>query len=119
MRCRRVLGCLGLIPCDPGLEQGGGLQLQRAAGVLREHLEPARPPLQRLLQGQIQDRMSSPVVRTREYFSFFNQACVRIYRNTYLKAKRRLPATDYHVQIVLHLITYCTDFCTSIFSFIN
>ena len=40
--------------------QGRGHGQQRAAGELRPHLEPARPLLQRLLQGQVQARVVDP-----------------------------------------------------------
>ena len=40
-----------------GVVKGRGHGQQRAAGELRPHLEPARPLLQRLLQGQVQARV--------------------------------------------------------------
>ena len=55
--------------------QGCGHGQQRAAGELRPHLEPARPLLQRLLQGQVQARVVvahlSVRVRKRECWKLF------------------------------------------------
>ena len=43
-----------------GMVKGCGHIQQRAAGELRQHLEPARPILQCLLQGKVQARVVDP-----------------------------------------------------------